>query len=165
MPDGLAGMLARRKRLRRSQRTGEPGPHAGMGLPAYVQATSPLRRYLDLVAHQQLRAWTLGQPLLDRSAVVARVGAAEAVTGALRATERLSNAHWTLVYLRQQPEWQGEGIVVDQNGARSSILIPDLAWEFSAYLRENVALNDRLLCRIESVNLPLLEAQFDTRPV
>jgi exoribonuclease R len=31
------------------------GGHATLGLRAYAQVTSPLRRYLDLVAHQQIR--------------------------------------------------------------------------------------------------------------
>ena len=56
-PRDLAGMFALRRTLRPSEYSSVPGPHAGLGLPAYAQATSPLRRYLDLVVHQQIRAW------------------------------------------------------------------------------------------------------------
>ncbi|MEZ6184356.1 MAG: RNB domain-containing ribonuclease [Planctomycetota bacterium] len=42
------------------QVTSEPAPHHGLGAPAYVQATSPLRRYADWIAQQQLLA-ALGQ--------------------------------------------------------------------------------------------------------
>ncbi len=38
-----------------------PGPHGMMGVPAYVQFTSPLRRYCDVLAHRQLVAWLRGQ--------------------------------------------------------------------------------------------------------
>ncbi|MBF0508368.1 MAG: RNB domain-containing ribonuclease [Deltaproteobacteria bacterium] len=31
-----------------------PEPHAGLGLPAYTNVTSPIRRYLDLIAQRQL---------------------------------------------------------------------------------------------------------------
>ncbi|KAA8913353.1 hypothetical protein FN846DRAFT_772144 [Sphaerosporella brunnea] len=42
----------------------EPGPHRLLGLPeGYVKATSPLRRYADMVAHWNLQAHLLGQPL------------------------------------------------------------------------------------------------------
>ena len=34
----------------------EPRPHLAMGLPVYVRVTSPMRRYLDLLSHYQLKA-------------------------------------------------------------------------------------------------------------
>ena len=49
-----------------------PAPHAGLGLPGYVQATSPMRRYLDLAIHQQLRAFLSGSPLLDAADLIER---------------------------------------------------------------------------------------------
>ena len=54
-PETYAEMFALRRTLKHSQYRSAPSPHAGLGLPAYTQATSPLRRYLDLVVHQQLR--------------------------------------------------------------------------------------------------------------
>ncbi len=39
-----------------------PAPHGMMGVPAYVQFSSPLRRYGDVLAHRQLVAWLRGQP-------------------------------------------------------------------------------------------------------
>lgn len=37
--------------------------HAGLNVKAYTHFTSPIRRYADLVVHQQLRAHLKGQPL------------------------------------------------------------------------------------------------------
>ncbi len=37
-----------------------PAPHGMMGVAAYVQFTSPLRRYGDVLAHRQLVAWLRG---------------------------------------------------------------------------------------------------------
>ena len=34
-----------------------PRRHGGLGVDAYVQFTSPIRRYLDLVAHAQVKAF------------------------------------------------------------------------------------------------------------
>jgi exoribonuclease-2 len=39
-----------------------PGPHAGVGAPCYLQATSPIRRYADLVHQRQLAAHLEGRP-------------------------------------------------------------------------------------------------------
>jgi exoribonuclease II len=37
-------------------RMGKPAPHAGMGVAQYTWATSPLRRYVDLVNQWQIIA-------------------------------------------------------------------------------------------------------------
>lgn len=159
-PDGMAGMFAQRKSLKPSQQSTVPRPHAGLGLASYTRVTSPLRRYLDLVAHQQLRAYLRGEPLLDSGSILARVGAAEAVTDNLRRCERLARQHWTLVYLLQHPGWQGEGILVEQTAQRGTILLPQLAWEARVHLRSAPALNSRIPVILSEVNLPALEAFF-----
>ena len=78
-PDSLSGMFALRRTLKHSQYRSGPAPHGGLGLPAYTQVTSPLRRYLDLVAHQQLREYLRGGPQMDAQQITERVGATEAV--------------------------------------------------------------------------------------
>lgn len=158
--DTLSNMMARRRSMTASQQSLVPGPHAGLGMEIYVQATSPLRRYLDLVVHQQLRAYLRGQPLLDEQAMTTRIGAAAAVTGDVRWAERQSNRHWTMVYLLQNPEWQGEGIVVDRRGKRDVILIPALDLETRIYSKKEQALDTAVTVQLKSVNLAQLEAHF-----
>lgn len=97
--EGLAAMWEQRKALKRAQLKAVPAPHKGLGLPLYAQVTSPLRRYLDLVAHQQLRAWLKGERPLSQAEVLERVGAAEAVADLVREAERKSKLHWTLLHL------------------------------------------------------------------
>ena len=41
-----------------------PGKHSGLGAEAYIQCTSPLRRYLDLVMQRQITAYLEGSPTL-----------------------------------------------------------------------------------------------------
>jgi exoribonuclease-2 len=160
LPEGLAGMFARRRTMTRSQLTTVPSPHAGLGLEIYAQLTSPLRRYLDLVMHQQLRAFLNGGPLLDDQALLERVGAAESMTGSVRQAERLSNKHWTLVYLLQHPDWQGQGVLVDKQRGRGTIYIPDLDLVTYLHLREDLPLNAELSLKLVDVNLPEQEAFF-----
>jgi exoribonuclease II len=153
-PDGMAGQFALRRTFQRSQAAVTPGRHAGLGLPLYAQATSPLRRYLDLVVHQQLRAHLRHEPPLDEQAILTRIGSAEAVRGDVRYAERLANEHWTLLFLQRHPRWEGEAVVVEQYGQRSKLLIPELAFETQAYLRGNPPLNAPVRIRITGIDLP-----------
>ena len=96
LPEGLAGQY----RLRRSMRSRSvgviPANHAGLGLGMYSQVTSPLRRYSDLVAHQQLRAFIDGNKPLSKDTVLERISAGDAAASAAVKAERKSNLHWTL---------------------------------------------------------------------
>jgi exoribonuclease-2 len=159
-PETLAAMYAYRKKLKRRQMKSVPEPHAGLGLSAYAQVTSPLRRYLDLVAHQQLRAHLRGEPLLDASQLLARVGASEAVMGTMRRAERLSNRHWTLVYLLRHPGWRGEGILVERRGQLGTALIPSLGLEAQVHLSGNPALDAPVPLALKDVDLPELGVHF-----
>jgi exoribonuclease II len=161
--DSLAAMFAARRKMKAGQQRVSPVAHAGLGLPHYVQVTSPLRRYLDLVAHQQLRAFVQGRPLLDEAALVERIGAANAVVGDGRRAERFAIAHWTLVYLQQNPEWAGEGIIVDKRGSRDLVLIPDLAWEALLHVPGGRPLDSPISLKLHSVNLPEQEAYFHAK--
>jgi exoribonuclease-2 len=159
-PDDLAGMFNLVRKLHRSEHSSAPAPHAGLGLPLYTRATSPLRRYLDLVVHQQLRAYLRGDDLLERQEVMRRIGAAEAVEGGVRRAERLSREHWKLVYLQQHPDWRGDAVLVDRWDRRGKAIIPALALETSINLREDLPLNSELTLSVSDVSLPNLEAYF-----
>ena len=56
VPEGpCRSVLLRSRMLRSLCATDEAQPHHGLGLPGYVQVTSPIRRYTDLLAHWQLK--------------------------------------------------------------------------------------------------------------
>ncbi len=157
----MAGMYAAMRALAPSQPRTEPAPHAGLGLDLYAQVTSPLRRYLDLVAHQQLRARLRGETPLDEAALMERVGAAIAASSLVRKAERLSRRHWTIVYLLQQEAWSGEAIVVDRRERTASVLLPELAFEARVRVRKDLPLNARLRVAFVGANLAELDAQFE----
>ena len=159
-PEDLAGMYALRRTLRRSQQSSVPAPHSGLGLEVYTRATSPLRRYLDLVVHQQLRAHLRGEGLLEAQEVLERIGAAEALTGSMRQAERLVRKHWTLVYLMQHPDWHGEGVLVEKRDRRGTVLIPELDLETRIHLRQERPLNSRMPLTLMAVDLAQSEVYF-----
>ncbi|MDR1625665.1 MAG: RNB domain-containing ribonuclease [Spirochaetia bacterium] len=160
-PETLSDMYECRRKLRPSAIRSSPSPHAGLGLQVYCRATSPLRRYLDLVLHQQLRAFLLGGNLLSPDEITGRIGASEALTPIVQKTERLSRLHWTLVYLLQNPGWQGRGIVVEKRGRLCTFILPDLALETRANANRDLPLNAEATLRVLGVDLPNLEARFE----
>lgn len=162
-PNGLAEMYAYRRKFKPSQLGVEPEPHAGLGLDVYTRATSPLRRYSDLLVHQQLRAHFFGGDLLDGVEVAARCAVAETGSGQIRRAERMSNQHWKVVYLAQNPGWRGRGVVVDVEDNRATFLIPDLAMETRIRLREVPELNADRVLRVREVDVPDLTAWFHVR--
>ena len=63
LPEGPCRAVALRSRMMRSVTTfAQPQPHASLGLPAYLQFTSPIRRYVDLLSHFQLKVRGGGWP-------------------------------------------------------------------------------------------------------
>jgi len=159
-PETLSGMFALRRFLKRAQFDSFPAPHQGLGVSAYTQVTSPLRRYLDLVAQQQIRAALLHGDGLDREQLNGRIAAFEAVAESVRRAELLSERHWTLVYLLQHPGWRGEGILVDKRGARGTVILPALALEAHVYLKHTWPLDQVLAVQLAGIDLPHQEASF-----
>ena len=162
-PEDMAAMYAYRKQLRPTRLSVDPAPHFGLGLPLYTRVTSPLRRYSDLLIHQQIRAHLRRQPLLTRAEVGERLDVAETAGLGVRRAERLSNQHWKLVYLQDHPDWRGVGTVVDKDGQKATVLIRDLALEAKVRLRGDRSLNDEVRLSPREIDLPELTCYFRAR--
>jgi len=159
-PANLAEMYAVRRRMRPKIYRSQPEPHAGLGLKAYVQVTSPLRRYLDLVVHQQLRAFLNNREALSGQEMIERVGAVEALVSDRRRAEFFSRRHWTIVYLERLGCWDGEGILVWKRKGASVVIIPELGIETSVHIPESIPLNAVVPIRYTGSDLPRLDIRF-----
>jgi exoribonuclease-2 len=159
-PSDYAGMFAYRRKLKPSEVKCSPDQHAGLGIKAYTRATSPLRRYLDLIAHQQIRAFLSNKQPLDEQQILNRIGASAAIFGGAQNLESLSNLHWTLVYLKQNPGWQGKGIIVEKRERYSILLIPEIALEKRISSQHELSLNQEISVNVQSIDLPGLTAHF-----
>ena len=160
-PKTFSEQFAFRKFLAPGQITSVAAPHAGLGLAAYSRATSPLRRYVDLIAHQQLRAFIKGQSVMDEQQVVNRVGAVEAIIGNAKKLERCSNRHWTLVYLMQHPNRTYKGIPVEKRERFSIVMLPELGMDSRIMIKENLELDAEIILSVKSIDLPRLEIFFE----
>ena len=162
-PDTMSGMFAYRKLFKPSRMAMEPERHFGLGLDHYTRATSPLRRYPDLVTHQQVRAFLLQQPLLDEEAVIERIGESAAASSLIRRAERFSNLHWKLVWLSCNRDWQGEGVVVELEERKATLMIPELALETRMRRTPGMELDQRLPLQLQSIDFSGPEARFRVR--
>ncbi|MCK5810000.1 MAG: RNB domain-containing ribonuclease, partial [Cocleimonas sp.] len=151
---------AYRRCFKASRHSTDPAPHFGLGLPHYTRVTSPLRRYLDLVTHQQLRAFIHGQPMLEHEALVERIGISGESSMAMRKAERFSTQHWKMLYLKKNTEWQGEAIVVMLNERNTSVIMPTLALEPRIRTKGEVVLDQSLTIQVTSADIATLRANF-----
>lgn len=162
-PHCLSDMYAYRRLFKPSHAVIEPAPHAGLGLAAYSRVTSPLRRYLDLLAHQQLHAWLDGQTALSASTLGQRIAQAQMGSAAIRKSERLSNTHWKLLYLQRQPDWRGEAVIVELDERKMTVLVPALAFECKQRRLPGLELDQTVEVRVDAIDLAALDIRFAIR--
>ena len=141
------------KCFKRSIISTQPLPHYGLGLDAYLRVTSPLRRYLDLLAHQQLSNFVLGKPTLNQQKVKEIIAITNATMPDIGKTTRASNEHYKCLYLMQNPQWQGEAVVVDTRGDKALFLIPELAMMTQIKFKITPALDEKITLKVSKVDL------------
>ena len=107
-----------RKTFKRSRLSVTPAPHSGLGLDAYTQISSPIRRYADLVTERQFGAALRGAaPPYGREELLEILTTAESAESEGRRLEQSSTTYWVLTYLsRYQQETPLEAIVMDHKG-------------------------------------------------
>ena len=162
--DSLSRMYRQRRLCTPGYLTTLPEPHAGLGLDAYVRVTSPLRRYADLLAHQQLRRWLDHQVLLTSEELEDRFIPSEKEAALRRKAERLSNEFFTLTYLARHPEWTGEAVAVDRMNDSTVLLIPELAYEFKSRACSYAEMDETLTVKLVSADPPMLISRFAVEP-
>jgi len=159
-PRGMAEMYAYRRLFRPSRASLEPEPHFGLGLDIYARATSPLRRYADLLVHQQLRSFVMGRSPLSADEVLSRSSAIDAAGATIRRAERQSNLHWKMVHLGRNPGWRGEAVVVALEERKAVVIVPELALETRVRLSPDFALGQTLGLAVREVDVPAQTAYF-----
>jgi exoribonuclease-2 len=143
-----------RRKLSRVVMDLKPQPHWGLGLPQYTLATSPIRRYLDLVTHRQLLAAVTGTSLPygpeDLEKIVAVIEPAMRRAGLLK-TRRLR--YWLLKYLAARVGQKKEALVLEAIPHRYRLVFPDLLLEvpLAAPATLKLAPGDTILVRLDKV--------------
>jgi exoribonuclease-2 len=144
---------AMRRCLKRAEVGLQPGPHASLGLSAYAQVTSPMRRYQDLVTHRQIVARLRGDSALpyDEEAMQRIAATTERAESEARRAERASNDFWLLRYLEERTGHRVDATVVEVE-PRPVVQLAETLWETPLPSLVGAQLGETLQLTIERVN-------------
>jgi exoribonuclease-2 len=153
-------MIAQRKKMSPTVTCSTSSPHTSLGLDSYVRVTSPLRRYCDLLAHQQIRKYLKNEELLDSEYIDSRLTYSDAGVVTRRKTERYSNEYFTCVYLALHPEYETTGTVVDEVGDKTVIMIEELAYEYKTRYKGKMQPNEQVKLTLSGVDVAQNSSSF-----
>ena len=110
LPDGAVRFAAIKRCLSRGLMGTKPASHFSLGLPAYVQATSPIRRYCDLIVQRQIQAHQAGSPQLSEEELQELVGSVDLATREGIGISREDQRHWQQVWFEhhRDQQWQAD---------------------------------------------------------
>ncbi len=136
-------------------------PHSGLGLESYLRVTSPLRRYLDLLVHQQLSSFIAEKKTLGDGQIKKIITKINSIMPAVNRTVRTSNEHYKCLYLLQNRDWVGEGVVVDTRGDKAVIIIPSIGMLAQVKLKTQANLDDKVSLKAINIDLCKLSVDFN----
>jgi exoribonuclease II len=118
-----------RKQISRFMLGCEPESHSGLGLDAYVTATSPIRKYYDMVTQRQLRALLGLDEAYDRDQVAAILAHLQTPMRTVSRVQYQRQRYWTLKYLEKKIGQKAEAIVLQKRRNGYLALITDYMLE------------------------------------
>nr|WP_174764006.1 MULTISPECIES: ribonuclease R family protein [unclassified Anabaena] len=152
LPAGFVRSCAMRRCMPKSEMSITPVRHAGLGLDTYTQATSPIRRYSDLLTHFQLKAHLRGEGLPFSAEQLKEVMmTVMSTTQEVTMVERQTNRYYALEYLRRHPEqvWQVTVLMwLREDSNLALILLEDLGLQLPMSFRRSVSLGEHLLVKV-----------------
>jgi exoribonuclease-2 len=140
----------------------KPAPHAGMGVAQYVWATSPLRRYVDLVNQWQLiscvrhgRMAALAAPFKPKDATLfAIISNFDTAYSAYNDFQRGIERYWTLRWLEQQGVQEVDAVVIKPGWVRAD----EIPLVLAAAGTESLARGTPVRVRMSGTDLMTLDA-------
>ncbi|WP_017653422.1 ribonuclease catalytic domain-containing protein [Fortiea contorta] len=152
LPAGFVRACAMRRCMPKSEMSITPVRHAGLGLNTYTQATSPIRRYSDLLTHFQLKAHLRGEvPPFSAEQLKEVMMTVTSTTQEVTMVERQTNRYWALEYLRRHPEqvWQVTVLMwLREDNNLALILLEDLGLQLPMTFKRDVNLGEQLLVKV-----------------
>lgn len=103
-----------------------PNPHSGLGVPVYTQATSPIRRYLDLIVQRQLTGFLReNTPIYNKQNLEEIRISVEPLVKTLGRIQRNRLRYWTLKYLGMTPGKTFNALVLDEFKNKYRVVLTD----------------------------------------
>ncbi|CAB5092333.1 3'-to-5' exoribonuclease RNase R [Olavius algarvensis associated proteobacterium Delta 3] len=143
-----------RKHLSRFILSSQPDHHSGLGLTEYVTATSPIRKYFDLVTQRQIRAILGLDTPYSGEAIDQVIQDLEQPMSRVTRTQFRRHRYWMLKYLESRIGQPEEAIVLYRKKNSYLILLTDYMLECDLPASERTRLNpeDLIQVRIQRVH-------------
>ncbi|CAA7395821.1 unnamed protein product [Spirodela intermedia] len=125
----------------------KPIRHGILGIPGYVQFSSPIRRYVDLLAHYQVKAFLRGDSLPFSATQMEGLVAAVNTQGKIaRKLSNISLRYWLLEFLRRQPRERKFRAVVLRfiKDRAATVLLLEVGIQASALLSLGIQVGDEI---------------------
>ena len=144
-----------RKAMVRGDVGPDPAPHSTLGVAAYTTATSPLRRYPDLIVQRQIKEFlNKGTPRLNRDQVEKILTEISYPLERAAILERERQRYFLLKYLQQMKADIFEALILQRFPKFHLVQISQFGFNAPLRTPDSLALNpyDRALVRIEKIN-------------
>jgi exoribonuclease-2 len=153
-PEGPAKDFSARTRLKKSSVSFEPVHHAGLGVDAYIQATSPIRRYMDLCHQRQLLSFLKGGgPWIAPGEFESVAAEVELPLQEANLASRETKRYWLLRYLEQRERNKPiEGTVVRVDLKTPLVELDEVYITVLVRLQQRAVLGQRVTLRISAVD-------------
>lgn len=118
------------RHLRPSAVSLEPAPHRSIGVDSYVQTTSPIRRYMDLLMQRQLVCWLRGEGVCYDGAELEDTNMRVSLsTREIKNAQRSRHRYWLVRYLLQREVKGAKGYVSSRGHRGFNVYIPEFLIE------------------------------------
>ena len=162
--DDLYLNYLQRRYLSRAELSVTPKPHNGLGMTAYTNWTSPIRRYMDLVVLRQIKSMVQDKPpdhtLEGLDPIISRITIGQSQTLQIK---KEWTRYWVLKYLEREQIKFLDALVLSQGRRTYNLLIPDYLLEASMPLEEGRGLNPGDHFRVELVRVHAREEVLKLR--
>lgn len=155
LPDGAVRFAAIKRCLSRGLMGSQPAPHFSLGLSAYAQATSPIRRYGDLIVQRQIGASLAGAGTLCEDDLQEQLEQVESAVRQGIAISREDQRHWQQVWFEghRSGQWRAQFLRWLRPQDRLGLVrIDDLAMDLAAECPAAAEPGLLLLLRVREVD-------------
>ena len=137
-----------RRLLSRFVLSSSPEWHSGLGLDAYVTATSPIRKYSDLVTQRQIRASLGLESAYSADQIDEIIQSLELPMGLVGRLQYSRHRYWLLKYLESQIGQKEEAIVLTRMRRSYQILLTHYMLECELPILSGIELSPKDLIQV-----------------
>ena len=155
LPDGAVRFAAIKRCLSRGLMGTQPSAHFSLGLNAYAQATSPIRRYGDLVVQRQIAAVINAETPLSEESMQDLIESFDSAVREGLTIAREDQRHWQQVWFErhQSDQWPVDFLRWLRPQDRLGLVrLDDLAMDVAAECPQGSVPGEALLLKVDQVD-------------